>query len=82
MPGTLIDAVIADAAVKGLLQGDMLHIAYEGMLHHANEQAEKDIYGRVDVENYKKLGYVPCNTPGHTVNYTLDAAYGDFCIQE
>lgn len=80
MPSTLIDAVIADAAVKGLLSGDLLKDAYNGMIKHANENSPVPEYGRMGCEYYTKLGYVPFDKCHESVNLTLDAAYGDYCI--
>ncbi len=81
MPSTLLDAIIADGAVKGLITGKTLETALDGMLHHANnDSADKD-YGREGASYYCKLGYVPKDLDFHeTVNLTLDAAYGDFCV--
>src|SRR5699024_1826322 len=82
MPSTLIDAVIADAAVKGLISHELLEKALEGMIKHATTAGPEDRYGRNGVESYVKLGYVPYNEQDESVNLTLDAAYGDFCIAQ
>jgi predicted alpha-1,2-mannosidase len=80
MPSSLIDAVIADAAVKGILTGDLLRTAFEGMEKHANNDSDNPGYGREKVAFYLEHGYVPCDNCGESVNKTLDAAYGDWCI--
>ena len=80
MPSTLLDAVLCDAAVKGILTGETLKSAFEGMLKHANVNAENDDYGRSGAESYVRLGYVPIEAHKESVNLTLDAAYGDWCI--
>lgn len=82
MPSTLIDAVIADAAVKGIVSSDLLEIGLEGMLKHANQPAPDPRDGRHGVVSYLKHGYVPCDEQRESVNLTLDAAYGDFCIAQ
>lgn len=82
MPSTLIDAVIADAAVKKIVGRELLEDALEGMLHHANHKAPYDCYGRTGVKAYGKYGYVPADVAQPSVNLTLDAAYGDFCIAQ
>ncbi len=82
MPSTLLDAVIADAAVKGIIGGELLETALEGMLHHANNDSPDEDYGREGASEYVKLGYVPKDKFGDNVNLTLDAAYGDFCIAQ
>ena len=80
MPSTLIDAVLCDAAVKGILKGDTLEKAFEGMLKHANHNSEHDDFGRSGCESYLKYGYVPIEAHRESVNLTEDAAYGDWCI--
>lgn len=82
MPSTLIDAVIADAAVKGIVSDAVLEKGLEGMLKHANVAGPEARYGRNGVESYVKLGYVPYDEENESVNLTLDAAYGDFCIAQ
>lgn len=82
MPSTLIDAVIADAAVKNIVSHDLLKVALEGMINHANNPSEDKRYGRNGVAAYLKYGYVPNNLEHESVNLTLDAAYGDFCIAQ
>lgn len=80
MPSTMIDAVIADAAVKGILTGDLLQTAFEGMEKHANMASPIPAYGRDGCAYYVELGYVPCDKHHESVNLTLDAAYGDYCL--
>ena len=79
MPGTLIDAVIADAAVKGIIDGELLKTAFEGMIKHSTVASGNARYGRIGVEEYNRLGYVPNSIP-ESVNNSLDSYYGDYCI--
>jgi len=80
MPSTAIDAVITDLAVKGILSGELLKTAFEGMEKHANQKSERLAYGREGCEEYLKLGYVPGDKYRESVNLTLDAAYFDYCL--
>jgi len=80
MPSTLIDAVIAEAAANGIGKREVLEKALEGMLKHANSEAEDPRYGRNGALSYVKLGYVPRDEQRESVNLTQDAAYGDWCI--
>lgn len=82
MPSTLIDAVICDGAVKGFIDKSTLEIALEGMIKHSVKNAHDDRFGRNGAESYCKLGYVPYEEEKESVNLTLDAAYGDWCIAE
>ncbi len=82
MPGTMIDAVIAEAAVKNICGADVLKEALEGLLTHASNAAKDARYGRKGVEDYLKYGYLPCDLYSESVSATLDYAYGDFCIAQ
>lgn len=82
MTGSLIDAVFADAAVKGITGFDLAR-AYEGMKKHATEQGDPARgFGRVGLEHYLKHHYVPANLVPQSAAETADAAYGDFCIAQ
>ncbi|MCR5522944.1 MAG: GH92 family glycosyl hydrolase [Clostridia bacterium] len=80
MPSTLIDAVICDGAVKGFIDKEDLETALEGMIKHSVTDAPYDYFGRNGAESYCRLGYVPYDEQNESVNLTLDAAYGDWCI--
>ncbi|MGN1346948.1 MAG: GH92 family glycosyl hydrolase, partial [Eubacteriales bacterium] len=80
MPSTLIDAVIACAVVNGIGSRKTWEDALEGMLKHANHNGPLPRFGRNGAESYVKYGYVPRDEHGESVNLTLDAAYGDWCI--
>lgn len=82
MPSTLIDAVICDGAVKGFIDNETLELALEGMIKHSVKNSGHKNFGRNGAESYCKLGYVPYEEEKETVNLTLDAAYGDWCIAE
>jgi len=82
MPSTLIDAVIAEAAVNGIGRRETLENALRGMINHANNEAPEDRYGRNGITSYLKYGYVPREEHRESVNLTLDFAYGDWCISE
>ena len=82
MPSTLIDPVILDAVYYGIGDKALWECALEGMIHHANNKGSESRFGRKGVEEYLEFGYVPCDLYGESVNLTLDAAYGDFCIAE
>ena len=80
MPGTLIDAALADCAVKGLLTREQMKLALDGMLQNANTASGTHLCGRIGVEDYVRLGYVPNDKYGESVNNSLDAYYCDWCI--
>ncbi len=82
MPSTLVDAVICDGAVKGFIEKDMLELALEGMIKHSVTNAPHKRFGRNGAEEYCRLGYVSYESEKESVNLTLDAAYGDWCIAE
>jgi len=78
MPGTLIDGVIADAAIKGIAS-DLMPEFLEAMIKAATVQSSKNNYGRQGTADYLKYGYVPLDYH-ESVNHTQDYAYSDFCI--
>ena len=82
MPSTLIDPVILDAVYNGIGTEALWKTALDGMIHHANVKGSEARYGRNGVEEYKKYGYVPADLYKESVNLTLDAAYGDWCIAQ
>lgn len=81
MPGTLIEAVIADAAVKGNITGDLLRRAYSALVKNAYVKGDTLQQGRRGIEDYLEYGYVTEKYPS-AVNNTLDSCYGDFCIAQ
>ncbi|WP_246287264.1 GH92 family glycosyl hydrolase [Lacticaseibacillus absianus] len=78
MPGTMVDAVIADAAVKGLAD-DLMPAFLTAMIHGAETISDDPKYGREGLAEYLALGYVPADI-GESVNKTLDYAYSDWLI--
>ncbi len=80
MPSTLIDPVIADAYIKDIIDDKTAQIALEAMIKHANVKSKDPKFGRSGVEDYVKLGYVSYENEKESVNLTIDAAYGDYCI--
>lgn len=80
MVGTHIDAVIADAVVKGV-EGFDTEKALEGMLKHAYQKGDEEgAYGRLGIEDYLARGYVSEETVEGSVARSLDYAYDDWCI--
>lgn len=80
MPGTLVDGMLSDAAVKGLLTTEQMELALEGMLKNATTPSGTHLNGRIGVADYVKLGYVPLDKYKESVNNSLDAYYCDYCI--
>ena len=80
MPGTLIEAVFADAVVKELLTPENARRALNAMVANSKRPSEGRRIARKCVAEYEKLGYVPYDKCAESVNETLDSAYGDFCI--
>lgn len=81
MPGTLIDAVFADAFVKGI-EGYEVNTAYEGLFKHVLEAAEDPRFGRKGSDAYNRYGYLPADQFHESVSNTLDYVYGDFCVAQ
>ena len=82
MSGSLIDSLFADAIVKNIGAFDR-ETAFAGLKKHATEPGDPNKgYGRVGVEEYMQLHFVPADKIEQSVAETADAAYGDFCIAQ
>lgn len=82
MPGTLIDAVIADASVKGILNEDEMKQFLDAMLKSATQKSNDERLGRLGMDDFNKYGYLPADKYPESVNQTLDYTYSDFCISQ
>lgn len=82
MTGSLIDSVFGNAVAMGVTGFDV-KTAYAGLKKHATQPGDAAKgYGRRGIEQYIKLGYVPCDVIEGGAVETLDSAYGDFCIAQ
>jgi predicted alpha-1,2-mannosidase len=81
MTGSPSDIIFGDAAAKGL-GGFDLETAYAALKKQATEVVHGFGFGRVWLEPYLQLGYVPCDNNAAGVAETLDYVYGDFCIAQ
>lgn len=82
MPSTFSDSVLAQAMVCNITTLEENQTILEASVHHGEEQADMDCYGRRGIKEYKKYGYVPCDMFEESVNLTLDYSYGDYCIAQ
>jgi predicted alpha-1,2-mannosidase len=81
MIGTHIDAVIADAIVKGV-DGLDLETAYAGLHKDAFTPPNSDVVGRQALGDYLKRGYVPDGHCAYAMSSSLDYAYDDWCVAQ
>lgn len=82
MVGTHIDAVFADGVCRGVTDFDMAS-ALSGMVKHAYEPGSPDgAFGRIGIEDYRRLGFVPADIHHEALARSLDYAYDDFCIAQ
>ncbi len=80
MPGTAIDAVFGDAAVKGVVTDEKtLSLMLESLMKHIDTPSDNPTYGRDGWQEYRDHGYV-LRPRKENVSKTLDYAYGDFCV--
>lgn len=80
MPGSLGEAMMADACVKGIVTGELLQRVYRVLLRSAYQTGDKR-NTRIGLAEYMELGYVS-NTIRESINNTLDSAYGDWCVAQ
>ena len=82
MTGSLIDSVFGNAVAMNVTGFDVKS-AYAGLKKHATQPGDAAKgYGRRGIEQYMKLGFVPCDVVEGAAVETLDSAYGDFCIAQ
>ncbi len=81
MIGASGDNVIADAWLKGVRDFDV-EAAYSAMRNLAmNPVPESAGYaGRVGIEDYRELGYVPADRWGSAASRTIEFSVNDWCI--
>ncbi|MBR4850747.1 MAG: GH92 family glycosyl hydrolase [Tidjanibacter sp.] len=78
--GTNYDVMIADACVKGILDGVDLEKALSLMLHSANTEPEYPrLYGRGGISQYNSNGYIP-HSIERSGSRQVEYAYCDFAI--
>lgn len=81
MVGNNSASVVAEAYLKGL-RGYDIGTLYQALLHDANNEGPRAA-GRVGVDYYNKLGYVPYNVKiNENAARTLEYAYDDFAIYQ
>lgn len=82
MIGNNSASVVADAYIKGL-RGYDIEKLYEALLHGANNEGPIGAVGRLGVNYYNKLGYVPYDVKiNENAARTLEYAYDDFAIYQ
>lgn len=84
MMGTHADALIADAYVKGI-RGFDANLAFEAMLKNSTEKGNNGFSGRVGIDYFNEIGYVPTDIfgfYGEPVARTLEFSYDDYCIAQ
>lgn len=82
MIGNNSASVVADAYIKGV-RGYDIEKLYEALLHGANNEGPIGAVGRLGVNYYNKLGYVPYDVKiNENAARTLEYAYDDFAIYQ
>jgi predicted alpha-1,2-mannosidase len=85
MVGNNSASVVADAYLKGVRPADPhdTNTLYEALLKDANHAGPLEAVGRVGVDYYNKLGYVPYDVQlKENAARTLEYAYDDFTIAQ
>ena len=81
MIGTHFDAVVADAVARGITGWDV-EAAFRYLWQDATVPGDHVTHGRPGLEDYIRLGYLPCDRHHYAVSATLDYAYNDFCVAQ
>ncbi len=82
MIGNNSASVVVDAYLKGL-RGYEIDTLYQALLHGANNEGPVSAVGRLGVNYYNTLGYVPYDVKiDENAARTLEYAYDDFAIYQ
>jgi len=82
MISTHVDAVICEAISRDIPGFDHKE-AYQAIRRHAFDTSDEPTrYGRLELQEYDRLGYVPDDVAPFSVSRTLDYAYCDWCIAQ
>ncbi|MBR1574137.1 MAG: GH92 family glycosyl hydrolase [Bacteroidales bacterium] len=84
MIGNNSAAVVADAALQGIISREDLQVLYKALVHgteHVHPSVSSS--GRKGYEYYNRLGYIPYDVGvNENVARTLEYAYDDWCIAQ
>lgn len=84
MVGNNSASVVSDAILKEVTPRNLWQPLYDAMIATANKHHPSvGSMGRMGVEYYNELGYVPCDVKiNENVARTLEYAYDDWCISQ
>lgn len=89
--GSNADNVLADAYVKGIIEGINWDLGYEAVVKDAEvEPYDWSAEGRGGLDSWKALGYIPAQdfdykgfgTMTRSISRTLEYSYNDYCISQ
>ncbi len=81
MIGTHFDVVVADAVARGITDWDV-EGAFTYLWKNATVPSDHGAYGRRELADLLRLGYVPSDLHHYAVSCTLDYSYNDFCVAQ
>jgi len=81
MIGTHFDAVVADAVARGVTDWNVEE-TFIYLWKNATTPSSDGRFGRLGLEEYIRLGYVPSDKYPYALSRTLDYAYDDFCVAQ
>ncbi len=81
MIGTHLDVVVADAVARGITGWDV-EGAFEYLWKNATLPSDSGAYGRRELGEFLRLGYVPADRFPYSVSCTMDYSYNDFCVAQ
>ncbi len=82
MPSTLTDVVIAEAFLTDNISKEDEKIAIEALLKNGDYQSENALFGRKNLQEYIKYGYVPADSTNESVSMSLDNYLSDYAISK
>ncbi len=82
MPSTLTDVVIAEAFLTGNICKEDQQVAIEALLKNGDCQSDNPLFGRKNLQEYIKYGYVPADCSNESVSMSLDNYLSDYAISK
>lgn len=80
MTGTLSEAVMSEAVIKGVFTNKEAKHVLNCLIENATKPSKDLRFGRKIPDLYEKLGYIPYNLYPYSTSETLDYSYGDYAI--
>lgn len=80
MPSTLVDSIVARSIITDVYDNEQKEVAIEALLKNADKVSDDKLFGRENLKEFIKFGYIPSESSSETVSSSLDNYYCDYAI--